>query len=52
MINTKLITITWIITTGLKQLSTLVNKIMKRWPEVKFMTDAELGILITDIKKS
>lgn len=31
---------------GLKQLEALINRIMKRWPDSKFLTSAELGEII------
>jgi hypothetical protein len=37
---------------GLKQLSTLPDKILITWPEVEFMTSVGLGDLINKEKKS
>jgi hypothetical protein len=37
---------------GLKHLSTLLDKILKTWPEVEFMTSVGLGDLINKEKKS
>ena len=31
---------------GLEQLRTLLNTVIKKWPEVEFMTSSELGDLI------
>jgi hypothetical protein len=37
---------------GSKQLSILLNKILKTWPEVEFMTSVGLGDLINKEEKS
>ena len=36
---------------GLKELSQLLGEIIKRWPDVEFMTSVELGDLIASTKK-
>lgn len=36
---------------GLKKLDSLLNEIIKRWPDVEFMTSMELGDLITGAKR-
>ena len=36
---------------GLDKLKKLLNKVLKKWPDVEFMTSAELGDLIRSEKK-
>lgn len=36
---------------GLRQLSELLSKMLKRWPDIEFMTSAELGDLIASEQK-
>jgi hypothetical protein len=38
-------------TNGLKQLGKLLAEIMKRWPDVEFMSSSELGDIITESKR-
>lgn len=36
---------------GLRQLSELLSRMLKRWPDIEFMTSAELGDLIASEQK-
>ena len=36
---------------GLNELKKLLNKVLQKWPDVEFMTSAELGDLIRSEKK-